>query len=148
MKAIRYYEDIGLVPKPARTSGGVHTRGHRVYSEADIGRLSFIHQARLLGLSLADIRELLAVADGKGCPSEQPEYRDILTRHLREIDERVRHLLGLRNVIEGLLPRARPTNGQKCSWGTCACMRWQAGTLPPSGAGSSGDDEHKGGSNV
>jgi len=33
-KTIRYYEEIGLIPKAGRTTGGVHTRGHRVYNEA------------------------------------------------------------------------------------------------------------------
>jgi len=34
VKTIRYYEEIGLIPKAGRTTGGVHTRGHRVYNEA------------------------------------------------------------------------------------------------------------------
>jgi DNA-binding transcriptional MerR regulator len=100
----------------------VHTGGHRLYGEVDVGRLRFIHHARLLRLSLADIRELLALADGKGCPSGQAEYQNILKRHLHEIDERVRHLLGLRSAIEDLIAPARRSEGQKCSWGTCACM--------------------------
>lgn len=123
VKTIRYYEEIGLIPKAARTNGGVHTGGHRLYTEADVGRLRFIHHARLFGLSLADIRELLALADSKGCPSKQPEYREMLGRHLREIDQRVRHLLGLRTTIEGLLSPARQPAGQKCTWDTCGCMR-------------------------
>lgn len=147
VKAIRYYEDIELVPKPART-GGVHTRGHRVYSESDLGRLSFIRHARLLGLSLADIRELVALADGKGCPSDQPEYRDMLTRHLREIDERVQHLLGLRTAIESLMAPARPPKGQRCSWGTCACMGGQAGPPPPDLSTTASNSRRKGRNHV
>ena len=87
-----------------------------------MGRLRFIHHARLLGLNLADVRELLAVADAKGCPSEQPEYQDVLRRHLNEIDERVRHLLGLREAIEGLLSPEPQSKGEACSWTTCECM--------------------------
>ncbi len=133
VKTIRYYEEIGLIPKAARTNGGVHTAGHRVYSEADVGRLRFIRHARLFGLGLADIRKLLALADRKGCPGKQPEYREMLGRHLREIDERVRHLRGLRTTIEALMAPARRSKDQKCSWGTCGCMR-QAGAARSSSA--------------
>jgi len=127
VKTIRYYEEIGLIPKAARTNGGIHTRGHRLYSDADIGRLSFIRHARLFGLSLADIRKLLALADSKGCPSKQPEYRETLGRHLRTIDERINHLLGLRTAIKSLMTPTRQTGGGKCSWEKCACMQGMAG---------------------
>jgi MerR family copper efflux transcriptional regulator len=49
VKTIRYYEQIGLIPKAARTNVGLHTGGHRLYGEADIGWLRFIWHARLLG---------------------------------------------------------------------------------------------------
>ncbi len=149
VKTIRYYEEIGLIPKAGRTNGGAHTGGHRVYTEAEVGRLRFIHHARLFGLSLSDIRELLALADGKGCPSRQPEYRKILQRHLHEIDERVRHLRGLRAAIGDLVAPARGRKGEKCSWNTCGCMRQDPGSPPPpSGASSSGGDRKKGASHV
>lgn len=129
VKTIRYYEEIGLIPKAGRTNGGVHTAGHRLYTEADVGRLRFIHHARLFGLGLADIRKLLALADSKGCPGKQPEYREMLGRHLREIDERIQHFLGLRTAIEGLMSPARQPAGQECSWGTCGCMRQTGSTV-------------------
>ncbi len=132
VKTIRYYEEIGLIPKAGRTNGGVHTSSHRFYTEADVGRLRFINHARLFGLGLADIRELLALADRKGCPGKQPEYREMLGRHLREIDERVRHLRGLRTAIEALMAPAQRSKDQKCSWGTCGCMR-QAGSARSTG---------------
>jgi DNA-binding transcriptional MerR regulator len=148
VKTIRYYEEIGLIPKAGRTNGGVHTGGHRVYTEAEVGRLSFIRHARLFGLRLSDIRELLALADGKGCPSRQPEYGEILRRHLHDIDERVRHLRGLRAAIEDLVSPARQRKDQKCSWSTCGCMQQHAGSPPPSGASSFGGDRKKGASHV
>ena len=129
VKTIRYYEQVGLIPKAARTDGGTHTGGHRLYSEADVGRLRFIRHARLVALGLADIRELLALAERKGCPSSQPEYQEVLSRHLREIDERVRHLLGLRTVIESLISAARQPKNRWCSWGTCGCMAKTGSTL-------------------
>jgi len=62
VKTIRYYEQIGLIPKAARTNGGSHTGGHRIYREPDLGRLRFIHHARLFGLGLADIRGVMLIA--------------------------------------------------------------------------------------
>ena len=147
IKTIRYYEEIGLIPRAMRTNGDVLGGGHRIYSDADVGRLRFVHHARLFGLSLADIRELLALAEGKGCPSRQPEYRKILGRHLDEIDERVRHLLGLRAAIEGVMSPARHENAGECSWGTCACMR---PTEPASSSAVTPSGRHrmKGGNHV
>jgi MerR family copper efflux transcriptional regulator len=147
VKTIRYYEEIGLIPHAMRTNGSVRGGGHRIYREADVGRLRFIHHARLFGLSLADIRELLALAEGKGCPSRQPEYRKILRRHLDEIDERVRHLLGLRAAIENLMSPARQANAQECSWNTCACIQPME-PAPSSAARPSGRPRMKGGNHV
>ncbi len=122
IKTIRYYEQIGLIPKAARTNGGSHTGGHRIYGEVDLGRFRFIHHTRLFGLGLADVRVLLTVAD-KGCPSHQPEYRKILARHLHDIDERIRHLMNLRAAIEALMsPAQGMQNGERCSWSRCGCM--------------------------
>ena len=147
VKTIRYYEEIGLIPKATRTNGGVHMGGHRIYTGADVGRLRFIHHARLLGLSLAEIRELFSLAEDKGCPSRQPEYQEILGKHLHEIDERVRHLLGLRIAIEGLMSSARQPEAQECSWCTCGCMRpTEPGS--PSRATSSDKERKQGGNHV
>lgn len=133
VKAIHYYEQIGLIPKARRRNSGAHTGGNRIYGEADVGRLRFIRHARLLGLSLADIRELLAAADGKGCASDQPEYQEVLRRRLHEIDERVDHLLGLRAALEGLLSPERKPKEQACSLNTCECM--EPANSPSSPAG-------------
>lgn len=143
VKTIRYYEQIGLIPKARRRNSAARTGGNRVYGENDLGRLRFIVHARLLGLSLAEIRQLLAVADGKGCPSTQPEYQEILRRHLDEIDERVDHLLGLRATLESLLSPERKPIEQACSFHTCACMEPVQSPSSPAGrpsvnAGKSG----------
>jgi MerR family gold-responsive transcriptional activator of gol and ges genes len=122
VKTIHYYEQIGLIPRAQRRNSGAHTGGNRVYGEADVGRLRFIYHARLLGLGLPDIRKLLALADGKGCPGGQPEYEQVLRRHLDDIDDRIRHLLGLRATIEVLLSPQRRPKGEACSWNSCECM--------------------------
>ncbi len=124
-KAIRYYEQIGLIPKARRRNSEAtpHTGGDRVYNEEDIGRLSFIRHARLVDLGLADIRELLKIADAAGCPSEHPAYADLLRRHIRSIDARINHLVGLRSMVHKLLTRNRDASSERCSWHTCGCMQ-------------------------
>ncbi len=133
VKTIHYYEQIGLIPRAQRRNSGAHTGGNRVYGEADVGRLRFVYHARLLGLGLADIRELLALADGKGCPGGQPEYEQVLRRHVDGIDDRIRHLLGLRATIEVLLSPQRRPKGEACSWNTCECMGPAESPSPPAG---------------
>ena len=123
-RTIRYYEQIGLIPKARRRNrmGAPITGGDRVYDEGDVGRLRFIRHARLVDLSLAEIRELLGIADKAGCPSEHLAYSDVLNRHLRKIDESINHLLGLRTAVQNLLSRTPPMDNETCSWSTCSCM--------------------------
>ena len=57
-KAIRYYEQIGILTPPARTAAG-----YRTYDEAAMGRLSFVRAAQAVGLTLAEIRQIIAFRD-------------------------------------------------------------------------------------
>jgi MerR family transcriptional regulator, copper efflux regulator len=147
-KTIRYYEEIGLIPKARRRTGTFHTGGDRLYGDADIGRLRFIHHARLVDLSLTDIRELLKIADAGGCPSEHPMYGDVLKRHIRTIDQRINHLLGLRSMVYQLLKGSGSRVGESCTWDTCACMEpksegEQKGDSVSSYSGQCSDVTHK-----
>ncbi|MER3421658.1 MAG: hypothetical protein C4290_14525 [Chloroflexota bacterium] len=51
---IRYYEAIGLLPAPARSA-----TGYRLYPRAEVRRLRLIKRAKLLGLPLGEIRNLV-----------------------------------------------------------------------------------------
>ncbi len=126
VRTIRYYERIGLIPKARRRSpeGAPHTGGHRIYGEEDLGRLRFVRHARLLGLGLGEVRELLDIAETNGCPSAQPGYEEVLNGHLRRIDDRMEHLRGLRQAVATLLAGSRSDHTDGCTWSTCGCMDW------------------------
>lgn len=129
-KTIRYYEQIGLIPAAPRTNRAARTGGNRMYSEADVDRLRFVHNARLLGLALADIRDLLIAADG-GCPGEQPIYLEKLAGKLKAIDDRIADLLALRGTVEALMSRGRQASAKRCWRAGCACMRPDGEALTP-----------------
>ena len=72
IETIRYYERISLLPKPDRTPGG-----NRQYNHDQLKRLTFVRRSRELGFSIAEIRALLGMVDGKELtcgevPSRQP----------------------------------------------------------------------------
>ena len=138
VKTIRYYEQIGLVPKAPRHDRFARTGGNRFYGEEEIGRLKFIHHARMLDLSLDDIRQLLGVVEENGCPGGGPEYHLILARHLEQIDKRLGHLRGLRNQIEALMEQNRPPAPIECSWDTCNCLH--PGGASAKAEGKAGND--------
>ena len=54
-KAIRYYEQIGILTPPARTPSG-----YRSYDQTALGRLGFVRAAQALGLTLGEIRQIIA----------------------------------------------------------------------------------------
>ena len=122
VKTIRYYEELGLIPKAQRHDSNARTGGNRLYSEIDIGRLRFIHHARMLDLGLDDIHALVAIAEEGECVGTQSEYHDILKRHLDAIDERMSHLQGLHERIEALLSQDRGQAQDACSWNSCECF--------------------------
>jgi MerR family redox-sensitive transcriptional activator SoxR len=75
--SIRYYESIGLLPEPQRVSG------RRVYPEETVHTLSVIATAQSVGLSLDEIRLLLAANPANGASVER--LRKVAERKLPEI---------------------------------------------------------------
>ncbi|MFN3280323.1 MAG: MerR family transcriptional regulator [Tabrizicola sp.] len=84
-ETIRYYEAIGLMPRPARTEAG-----RRVYGRQDVKRLRFIIRARELGFPLEDIRSLLGLGDAgaRSCAA----VRELTDLHLAKMRERITDL--------------------------------------------------------
>jgi DNA-binding transcriptional MerR regulator len=98
---IRYYERTGLLPEPARTTGGSHGRGWRRYDERALDRLQFIRGAKRLGLRLDAIAELLELREAGQCPCDTAT--DKLSSRLAEVDEEIAQLATLREQLQSML---------------------------------------------
>lgn len=86
---IRFYEQIGLLPEPARTHND-----RRVYDVAAIRRLAFIKHARQLGFSVDAIRDLLDLADHpeRACDGAN----SIAAEQLRAVEAKITQLEALK----------------------------------------------------
>ncbi|HKY74986.1 MAG TPA: heavy metal-responsive transcriptional regulator [Acidimicrobiia bacterium] len=106
-KTLRYYEDIGLIDQPARTASS-----YRDYSEAVIDRLAFIRSAQALGLTLGEIRGIVALRDNGEVPCAH--VLELLTERTAEIDRTIRQLKRLRSELRRLVVRSRDLNPEHC----------------------------------
>lgn len=94
-KTIRYYEAIGLLPPPARSAAG-----YRLYGDEDQVRLRFIAKAKAVGFTLEEIHQILTLRRDGGRPCSH--VLGLLEHRITEIDEQIRALAGLREVLATL----------------------------------------------
>lgn len=109
---VRYYEQLGLLPAPARTAAG-----YRTYNgEEALDRLRFIKGAQRVGLRLREIGELLAIRDRGLCPCGHTA--ELLRQRMAEIDQDVARLGEVRAELAGMLaqypdqPHQDPASGR------------------------------------
>lgn len=98
-KTIRYYEQIGLLPKPQRTEAG-----YRLYGEADRERLRFIRKAQAVGLTLQEIADLLALRRAGEPPCSH--LRELVGEKLTAVDAQLRALQEFRRELISLRDEA------------------------------------------
>jgi DNA-binding transcriptional MerR regulator len=104
---IRYYEDIGLLPAPARSESN-----RRFYEAEDIQRLSFIRHARELGFEIDAIRTLVALQDE---PEQSCSSADTIAKaRLEEVDQRIRSLNALKSELELMIEGCRHGRIAEC----------------------------------
>lgn len=95
IETIRYYERIGLLPKPDRTDGGF-----RLYSDEQINRLNFIRRSRNLGFHLDEVRDLLSLVDTNTYTCA--DVKGMTVKHLSEIEEKIADLTKLKKVLKDM----------------------------------------------
>ena len=98
-KTVRFYEASGLLPAPARTPSG-----YRSYDDEDARRLAFIKTAQRLGLSLDEIKEILAFRDRGERPCRH--VAGVLERQVQDLDRRIGEMRSLRDELQELQSRA------------------------------------------
>jgi DNA-binding transcriptional MerR regulator len=89
---IRYYEGIGLIDRPERSSGN-----QRRYDAEGLRRLTFIRHARDLGLPIDAIRDLIALEGRPGAPCA--DAHQIAINHLLDLQQRIARLQRLESEL-------------------------------------------------
>lgn len=95
IETIRYYERIGVMPKPPRTSAG-----RRLYGDEFVRRLSFIARSRQLGFSLDEVRSLLSLVDGNDYSCA--EVRELTLAHAAEARRKIADLKTLQRTLKDM----------------------------------------------
>ncbi len=123
-KTIRYYEEVGLLPNPRRSESG-----YRLYSAHEVERLRLVKRAKLLGLSLAEIKELVEYAVDGRCNALERRLLTLVEVKLGEIDQKIRDLTTLREDLtryrSDLTGRLVSNASNKCTQKisiTCGCI--------------------------
>lgn len=107
VKTIRYYEDIGVLAPPARTASG-----YRDYDTGVVDRLAFVRAAQSVGLTLGEIREVVALRDRGETPCGH--VAELIERRATEIEARIADLQRLRGELRRLARRARSLDPADC----------------------------------
>lgn len=104
-ETVRYYERQGLlenIPQPNRSNN------YKVYSAVDLQRLNMIKHAKMLGFTLAEIAEVLAVWVDDNFTAEQKQAS--LRRKLQQLEEKEAALIELRARLKNAINKV----GQPC----------------------------------
>ena len=108
IKTIRYYEEIGVLAAPRRSPSG-----YREYNPDVIDRLRFVRASQSIGLSLGEIREIVAYRDRGEVPCAH--VLDLLRRRTKEVAERIAELEKASDVLDRLVARASSLRPEDCS---------------------------------
>lgn len=101
--ALRYYERLGLLAPPQRTSGGF-----RVYPAETLARLRFIKQAQMVGLTLNEIAALVTYQD-QGGVRRCRQVRDLLRAKIRDLEAKLQELQEFRRTLSGYFQECERT---------------------------------------
>lgn len=106
-RAIRYYEQLGLVQPPLRTESN-----YRLFDSDSVERLYFISKCRSLGFSMAEITVLLSVMDDAAHPCAPVKV--LAERHLKLVDAKLMNLMEIRVTLGKYLSRCNSGKVPDC----------------------------------
>jgi MerR family mercuric resistance operon transcriptional regulator len=107
LETVRYYERIGLMPRPSRTRGG-----HRSYEPEHIKWLNFIRRSRELGFTIQEIRGLLGLVKGRRYTCRQ--VQEITLHHVDDIRRKIADLRRLERVLAEMAARCEGGQVPEC----------------------------------
>lgn len=107
LETIRYFERIGLLARPERSTGG-----HRLFSAVHLARLNFIHRAREMGFSQNEVRVLLSLSDGE--LTSCGEVKALAENHLQAIRRKIRDLKRLERLLSSTAAQCTGGRAPKC----------------------------------
>jgi len=107
-KALRYYESVGLVDEPTRTPSG-----YRDYPASVLDRLRFIRSAQAVGLTLGEIKGVIAFREQDSPPCGH--VLELIESRAADLDRRIAELRGLRDELRRLTQRGRSLSPDACS---------------------------------
>lgn len=93
---VRYYEEIGLLPRASRREGS-----QRSYGDEDVKRLTFIRRCRDFGFSIEQVRSLVALMQDR--KRSCMEARDMAQGHLDVVRVKLEELKALERTIAGFV---------------------------------------------
>jgi len=94
VETIRYYQRRGLIGEPRRPPGG-----HRKYAPEVLEQIAFIRRAQQLGFSLAEVKDLMQLSDGKSTRKS----RAIAERKVEFLHRQITQLARMRRRLSGLI---------------------------------------------
>ncbi|VVS96006.1 helix-turn-helix domain-containing protein [Hoeflea sp. EC-HK425] len=107
LETIRYYENIGVMPEPPRTS-----KNYRAYDERHVGRLRFIMRSRELGFTLEEVRDLLALVDGGA--QTCGEVQGLANTHLASVRAKIADLKRIEHVLSSTVAQCTGDDVPEC----------------------------------
>ncbi|PWK91990.1 MerR family transcriptional regulator [Fulvimonas soli] len=108
LETVRYYERIGLLPRPLRSGAG-----YRSYGPRDVERLRFIVRSRALGFGLDEIRGLLRLAAAGDLPCGEAD--ELARTHLAQVEAKRRELDAMAAELRGMLDACRHGTTATCT---------------------------------
>lgn len=107
VKTIRYYDRVGVLCPEERSEAG-----YRLYGEDALDRYRFVRAAQAVGLSLGEIRQILALRDHGESPCRF--VADLIGQRADELDARIAELVALRDELADLKRRAARLHPGDC----------------------------------
>jgi MerR family mercuric resistance operon transcriptional regulator len=108
IETIRYYERIGLLPRPHRSASR-----YRLYNGSDVRRLTFVRRARELGFTLDEVRALLSLSADQR-EGACAEVREVAASHLADVRARIADLRAMERILADAVRRCDKGEAAGC----------------------------------